>query len=924
MSNHEWRWADPAGQQRLVRTDELRAALASGVIPANAPVWRRGWPGWKPAHEVPELSTSALAAANGVLLNVPPPPLFVVAAQSEFEDKGGGPDEAALEEPPLPPRYEPIASAVPAAPPVVPPKVEAKPKPPEPKPEPKPPVQAKPEPSPKPAMVIPKPAEPTAKPPAAKAKEPLKIPAAPMGKAPARPAMVPAPSNVATSPRPTAVAASPNARPAAPPPGPPPGSEMRSIPTMRGIPIMPDKVPKIDMPNVAAAAARPATTPKASPVAADAPSSLKRATLPVFPAPPPMTKVEDSAHPAPVEAVAKPAPEAVQPLPSRNPTLIQFGGAPESTPPPAAATAPINVPPPEPSEVTGGSVTRPPPWGEGSVGMQPDIPKQPTAPKIAPENVEELSGSMLLPDAGPPPIPLRPHELSSSDLTSEVDIPVAKPPPLAPADKRGGTLGTPPPPLVAPVAAAATPAPPPVAPVAPIAAPPPVEEDAAVDADEVEEVSAPPLAPTVPTKRPSIPPAPPQEETVPRFAPEPSDWQRSLRDRPPWQLAAGGALGMLVLLGLVFGIAKLAGSGPDAATSASAGGSATAPPTVATTTTASAVTTATVPVPAAKDVQCVLAGEAKTIASHAMVGSGVEARAAAGGIALGFASGPKDATLALVDPSSLAPSTTKTGKSVDPVRRVVALDGGVAIDVDRKGDKLQGRRAVAGAPAIDLGSDGSNVAWAAHGTDKTIALFPLGGTGPVEALRGERSASTAFVAFRQGTSIYVGAFAGDPPAAKGALAKVDGLGPKVGSPALAVSGDTAFVVWADRASDGEPWGLRYLVVHAGKDPGAAKKFEVPAGGLGEHAMSPGVAAVGSGRWLVSWTEGPTSSHQVRAVVVDDAGAVHGAALTISAEGVNAGQGQAAVGSDGKGVVAFLAGSGKSFDVIARGISCTEK
>ena len=102
MSNHEWRWADPAGQQRLVRTDELRAALSSGVIPANAPVWQRGWTEWKPAHEVPELTQSALGAANGVLLNVPPPPLFVVAAQSEFEghDSTSEPEE----EPPDPPK----------------------------------------------------------------------------------------------------------------------------------------------------------------------------------------------------------------------------------------------------------------------------------------------------------------------------------------------------------------------------------------------------------------------------------------------------------------------------------------------------------------------------------------------------------------------------------------------------------------------------------------------------------------------------------------------------------------------------------------------------------------------------------------------------------------------------------------------------
>ena len=54
-SELEWRWADPQGQQRLVRIDELRAALAGGVIAPNTPVWRSGWGAWKPAYEVPEL-----------------------------------------------------------------------------------------------------------------------------------------------------------------------------------------------------------------------------------------------------------------------------------------------------------------------------------------------------------------------------------------------------------------------------------------------------------------------------------------------------------------------------------------------------------------------------------------------------------------------------------------------------------------------------------------------------------------------------------------------------------------------------------------------------------------------------------------------------------------------------------------------------
>jgi len=70
----EWRWADPTGQQRLVREDELRAAIASGVIPANAPVWTRGWSGWKPARWLAGFAPVAAQPGETVTVRIPLPP----------------------------------------------------------------------------------------------------------------------------------------------------------------------------------------------------------------------------------------------------------------------------------------------------------------------------------------------------------------------------------------------------------------------------------------------------------------------------------------------------------------------------------------------------------------------------------------------------------------------------------------------------------------------------------------------------------------------------------------------------------------------------------------------------------------------------------------------------------------------------------
>jgi len=108
---------------------------------------------------------------------------------------------------------------------------------------------------------------------------------------------------------------------------------------------------------------------------------------------------------------------------------------------------------------------------------------------------------------------------------------------------------------------------------------------------------------------------------------------------------------------------------------------------------------------------------------------------------------------------------------------------------------------------------------------------------------------------------------------------------------------------------------------AGQSSGPATAFAPPAGGKGEQTMSPGLAALPGGRFLLVWTEGPQSGHDVRALTLGPDGAPIGPPLTISTPGVNAGQGQAAVTESGAGVVAFLQTGGSGFEVVATPVSC---
>jgi hypothetical protein len=54
-SADQWRWTDDEGVQRLLSSDELRAALRDGRLKPSTLVWRRGMKSWRPALEIEEL-----------------------------------------------------------------------------------------------------------------------------------------------------------------------------------------------------------------------------------------------------------------------------------------------------------------------------------------------------------------------------------------------------------------------------------------------------------------------------------------------------------------------------------------------------------------------------------------------------------------------------------------------------------------------------------------------------------------------------------------------------------------------------------------------------------------------------------------------------------------------------------------------------
>jgi hypothetical protein len=322
----------------------------------------------------------------------------------------------------------------------------------------------------------------------------------------------------------------------------------------------------------------------------------------------------------------------------------------------------------------------------------------------------------------------------------------------------------------------------------------------------------------------------------------------------------------------------------------------------------------------------------QAVAPNATVAAGIELRAMGDAIAMGFAPGEHEAVALRLDASSLAQSSSATIRSRGAVRRVTPLPSasgalGALVDAERKGDPIRGRRTIDAEPPLQVGLGEGHLVWTKPGAPATHDLWALDGDGDVDAIRGASeptaSGSTLVVAFRRAGAVFVGVGAASADgtwAPKGDLARFAGLGPAIGAPAVALKNGAVLVAWADRVSASEPWRLRWTRFQAGEAPGEPSTF-APPGDKGEQEMSPSLAALPAGGFLVVWTEGPQSRHTVRALTVSDKGEPVGQALEISKDGANAGQGQAVVTSSGRGVVAFLQSNDNGFELAATPVSC---
>ena len=279
---------------------------------------------------------------------------------------------------------------------------------------------------------------------------------------------------------------------------------------------------------------------------------------------------------------------------------------------------------------------------------------------------------------------------------------------------------------------------------------------------------------------------------------------------------------------------------------------------------------------------CTVSGPPHVIGPSATVTAGVEVVRLGDDLALGFAPTDHDAIAVRLDPASLSASATTKAHVRDTVRRVTPLTDAkgalsLVIDADRKNDRLQGRRTVLGDPPVQLGASDGHLAFSRVGGRAVRSALGRSTRAPASTLCAAppRTPASARSRWRFAAAARCG-WAWRPAhatlAPKGDLSHIEGLGTAVGSPAIALGGGVR-----DGRVVGPPVDRRAVAAaldalrRGRRRHRAPETFRPPAGGKGEQTMSPALTALPGGRFLLVWTEGPASGHDVRALTLNAGG-----------------------------------------------------
>ncbi|MGC4067807.1 MAG: hypothetical protein QM784_24785 [Polyangiaceae bacterium] len=137
-----------------------------------------------------------------------------------------------------------------------------------------------------------------------------------------------------------------------------------------------------------------------------------------------------------------------------------------------------------------------------------------------------------------------------------------------------------------------------------------------------------------------------------------------------------------------------------------------------------------------------------------------------------------------------------------------------------------------------------------------------------------------------------------------------------------LQGTRVFLTFAGRKSENEPWSIYSTTAAWGQAPSETRVFALPEGGPGGDAISPSVASLMDGNWLLQWSEGQSGQRQVRVQLLDAALRPIGKAHTVSPPNSNSGQGLLWTRGS-RAVSFFVVSTGKLAELWASSLTCSK-
>jgi len=269
-----------------------------------------------------------------------------------------------------------------------------------------------------------------------------------------------------------------------------------------------------------------------------------------------------------------------------------------------------------------------------------------------------------------------------------------------------------------------------------------------------------------------------------------------------------------------------------------------------------------------------------------------------GDLALGIAESKTRGIGLRVDPNTLDTSPVFEEEGKDAVRGVVPLtrSGSLTFFVDRDDRALRSAHTIDEIPPFTLGvSDTGFSRVVAGGGSLVWQLDPKAKiTEPRSAQLPDYGYGVTFRRGGQTGAVMLGFIASDGEK-KSELAVVPGAPPFLGTPVIAGSSAGALIAFAGRDSAAAPWKLFVSLTKPGAEPSPARELSAGSGG---GAISPTLAALSEGRWLVQWTEGSSAQYHVHAQSFAADLSPIGQSVAVSPKGANAGQGTLATFAGG--------------------------